>query len=338
MRSARIVEEGAAYYHIVSRVVDRQMVFDDSEKERFRKLMRSVAEFSGIKVMTFVVMTNHWHILAYVPEREEVSDSEVGRRLAYLYDGKKVDSIAGKLAVLRKAGNHEAADRCKADYTYRMYDLGEFMKTLKQRVSMSYNKRHHRKGTLWEERFKSVLVEGKPGSLIKVASYIDLNPVRAGMVTDPKDFRFSGYGEAMGGSKEARAGLMGLMRDGIDQENWRAASARYRQLLYVRGEAQGVRENGQRVKQGFGEATVAAVVEVKGTLPLNELLRSRIRYFTDGAILGSRIFMEDAFGRHRMHFSEKREEGARPMKGAKWGDLFTARQLRVEIFGTPAPM
>jgi hypothetical protein len=65
--------------------------------------------------------------------------------LAYIYDGKKVESVAGKLAILRMAGNHEAADRCKADYTYRMCDLGEFMKTLKQRVSMSYNKRHHRK-------------------------------------------------------------------------------------------------------------------------------------------------------------------------------------------------
>ena len=264
MRSARIVEAGAAYYHIVSRVVDRQMVFDDSEKERFRMTMRAVAEFSGISVKTFSVMTNHWHILAYVPEREDVSDGELGRRLACIYDGKKVESIVAQIAVLRKAGNDEAADRRKQDFTYRMYDLGEFMKTLKQRVSMSYNKRHHRKGTLWEERFKSVLVEGKPGALLKVASYIDLNPVRAGMVTDPKDFRFSGYGEAMGGSKEARAGLMGLMRDGIDQETWRAASARYRQLLYVRGEAQGVRENGQRENQGFGEAAVAAVVEVKG--------------------------------------------------------------------------
>ncbi|MEI8141036.1 MAG: hypothetical protein WCI03_14365 [bacterium] len=48
--------------------------------------------------------------------------------------------------------------------------------------------------------------------------------------------------------------------------------------------------------------------------------------------------VEDAFGRHRTHFSEKREEGARPMKGADWGDLFAARQLRVDIFGAPVPL
>ena len=283
-------------------------------------------------------MSNHPHILAYIPERQEVSDAELVRRLSCLYDKKKVDDFAAQLAILREVGNHEAAERRKEAYTYRMYDLGEFMKTLLQRVSMSYNRRHQRKGTLWEERFKSVLVEGRPGALLKVASYIDLNPVRAGMVRDPKDYRFSGYGEAMGGSKLAREGLMGLMRDGIDHENWKAACARYRQLLYVRGEERGIRVNGQPVKKGFSEVAVEAVVEVKGRLPLNELLRSRIRYFTDGAIIGSRIFLEDAFGRYRTHFSEKREEGARPMKGAKWGDLFTARQLRVDIFGTPVPV
>ncbi len=47
--------------------------------------------------------------------------------------------------------------------------------------------------------------------------------------------------------------------------------------------------------------------------------------------------MEDAFERHREHFSVRREEGARPMKGGAWGDLYTARQLRVDVVGRPAP-
>ena len=69
---------------------------------------------------------------------------------------------------------------------------------------------------------------------------------------------------------------------------------------------------------------------------LSEILRSRVRYFTDGAIIGSRAYVEAAFGRHRGHFSVKREVGARPMKGGDWGDMFTARQLRVDIFGPPS--
>jgi hypothetical protein len=215
-----------------------------------------------------------------------------------------------------------------------MYGLAEFGKTLKQRVSFSYNRRHQRKGTLWEERFKSVLVDGSPGTLMRMAAYIDLNAVRAGLVKDPKDYRFSGYGEAMGGSKQARGGLGVALGD---PGEWRAVSGRYRQLLYVSGETRGVRVDGQPVRPGFDIKTVESVVALKGKLPLNEILRCRVRYFTDGAILGSRAFVEEAFLRHRAHFSTKRDGGAKPMKGGEWGDLFTARQLRVDIMGFPAP-
>ena len=58
MRTARIVEFGAAYYHIMSRVVDRRMVFDEGEKERFRKTMRAVAEFAGIRIMTYACLSH----------------------------------------------------------------------------------------------------------------------------------------------------------------------------------------------------------------------------------------------------------------------------------------
>jgi putative transposase len=87
-------------------------------------------------------------------------------------------------AELREDGHHEAAEALKAHYTYRMYDVSEFAKTLKQRITMSYNRRHGRRGTLWEERFKSLLVGNSEGALSAVAAYIDLNAVRAGIVSD----------------------------------------------------------------------------------------------------------------------------------------------------------
>jgi len=86
------------------------------------------------------------------------------------------------------------------------------MKLLKQRFTQWYNGRTGRKGTLWEERFKSVLVEGIGQGLRAMAAYIDLNPVRAGLVTDPKDYRWSGYGEAMAGNKRARLGLQRVVQ------------------------------------------------------------------------------------------------------------------------------
>jgi hypothetical protein len=86
----------------------------------------------------------------------------------------------------------------KASFTYRMGDVSEFIKTLKQRFTQWFNKRQGRRGTLWEERFKSVLMEGRGHVLATMAAYIDLNAVRAGLVKDPKDFRFCGYRKIRG--------------------------------------------------------------------------------------------------------------------------------------------
>ncbi len=60
MRRARIVEEGAAYYHVISRVVDRRFVFhDDLERERFRKTLRAVEGFSGVQFLTFAILSKN---------------------------------------------------------------------------------------------------------------------------------------------------------------------------------------------------------------------------------------------------------------------------------------
>ena len=75
-----------------------------------------------------------------------------------------------------------------------------FVKELKERFSRWFNKKHARRGTLWMERFRSVIVEG--GECLRtVAAYIDLNPMRAGLVAEPEEYRWCGYTEALGGSQ-----------------------------------------------------------------------------------------------------------------------------------------
>jgi len=80
----------------------------------------------------------------------------------------------------------------KQPFLDRMHDLSCFVGELKQRISQRYNLKTERKGPLWEDRFKSVLVQGSPGVLATVAAYIDLNAVRAGIVVEPKDWRWCG--------------------------------------------------------------------------------------------------------------------------------------------------
>ncbi len=325
MRVARILGEGESFYHIVSRIVDRRLILDDSEKERFRKLMRAVETFSGCQILTWTCLDNHWHIALRVPEPEPVSDRELIQRLACLYEKGVVTQIADELADLRSKGMTSEADALKGRYTRRMYDLSEFVKTLKQRFTMSYNRRHGRKGTLWESRFKSVLFDGSRRALWTLAAYIDLNAVRAGMVSDPQTYRFCGYGEAVAGGRVAREGLIRVMQSlDATMATWSRLGRHYRRLLYEHGEKEPGRNRG-----GIDAERVERVLAAGGRLTMHEVVHCRVRYFSDGMVLGSRVFVDEVFARHRGNFGVQRRTGARTMRGAQWKGLFSARRLQL---------
>ena len=85
MRTARIKLERKAVYHCMSRVIQRQMLLGDVEKETFRVLMRRLEEFCGLRILTYAIMTNHFHILVDVPEFKPISDPELIRRVRLIY-------------------------------------------------------------------------------------------------------------------------------------------------------------------------------------------------------------------------------------------------------------
>ena len=331
MRRPRIKAEGAGYYHCMSRIIERRHVFGDREKQRFLDLMRSLAAFSGIEILTYCLLDNHFHILVHVPQRRDLSDEELLDRLRFLHRHEQVELVRLQLEDFRRQGQESAAASLKARFTYRMYDVSEFFKALKQRFSQFYNTREDRSGPLWEQRFKSILVERSEQALLTMAAYIDLNPVRAGLVRDPKDYRYSGYGEATGGGREAQEGLRRLMqatRSG--RVSWGRTHNAYRQHLYVQGRQKGLDLEGRPIRQGFTPEEVRKVLAAGGSLPLHELLRCRVRYFSDGLALGSREFVETVFQRYRSRFGANRQSGARAMRYGDWGGLCTLRGLRLQ--------
>ena len=336
MRTARIKDTGTAYYHVVSRVIERQRKLTGDEKARFCKMLRAAAGFSGAHILTFTILGNHFHILLCVPESVEISDEELVHRLAFIYDKTMVNNVETALKAYRSDKNDQAAEQLKASYTKRMHDLSQFMKTLKQRFSQSYNGRHDRHGTLWEGRFRSSLVEGRQGALSTIAAYIDLNAVRAGIVKDPKDYRFCGYGEAVAGVSLAQQGL-GLVMQTLDQSpDWVAVSRQYRQFLYVAGENVPNGPDGKPLRLGFDSETVRKILAEGGKLTLAQALTCKVRYFTDGVIFGSKEYVEAKFEQYRSFFSPNRMTGARDIKNG-FTDLCTARKLRVDpiVMSTP---
>jgi len=345
MRKSRLLGEGRAFYHVVSRVVDRQMMFGAQEKEVFRKILRNLEAFAGVRVVTYCLMSNHFHLLVEVPDREELEPLTEDGLLAVLprlYDAAVVDGVRQEFARAREAGSDAWHREILARYERRRGSLGFFLKDVKQRVTLYINKRRNRTGTLWEGRYKSVLVEGRESALLTVAAYIDLNPVRAGLTEAPEEYRWSGYGEAVAGgirASSARAGLAIVLSEALGDVEWRddwsRTGSRYRVFLY--GEAQereGNRELGMVGRRGIGEAEVEAVARHGGSLSMPELLRHRVRYFCDGAVLGTAEFVNEVFDREQQRsrrFGEKRVSGARRMRGADWGDLRVLRDLQKEV-------
>ena len=206
--------EKPAIYHTVSCVVDRRFVFENVEREHFRMFMRMQENFSSCRVLSYCIMSNHFHILLEVPPMPEggLSDEELLKRLSAANTEAFVAVVANELSEARSQGRAERVGEIHSRFTYRMHNLSEFMKTLLQRFTRWFNRTHQRSGTLWEERYKSLIVESGTAART-MAAYIDLNPVRAGMVADPAEYRWSSDGEAVGGGpkgngKKAREGLV----------------------------------------------------------------------------------------------------------------------------------
>jgi len=341
MRQARLKvpsDRPAGYYHCLSRVVDRQFVLDAPVKEHFVKLMREYEAFCEVNVLTFCVMSNHFHVLLEVPKPPEKLPTmeEMLKKLEALSGHQNVGAVRQRLENFRKRNDAQGEAKMLAGYHARLWDLSAFMKVLKQRFTQWYNKRAGRKGTLWEDRFKSVLVEGAGQALCGMATYIDLNPVRVGVVKDPKDYRWSGYGEAVAGGKRARWGLQRIaqaMRRG-NQESLRKSLETYRVALYSAGTEQkeALGPDGRLVRGALKHETVLEVLKKKGRLRLGAYVRSRVRYFSDGAVLGSREFVDGIFRVYRRRFGPKRKDGARRMKGLE-EPLYALRDLQVNVFG-----
>ena len=341
-----------AIYHCISRVVDRRFVFGERECEAFRMFMRMYENFSGCRVLSYCVMSNHFHLLLEVPPPAEggLSDEALLQRLSCLYSEAFVAGVAAELAEARKSGAEEGAREIHARFTYRMHDLSQFMKGLLIRITRWFNRTHARTGTLWEERFKSVIVESGVAART-MAAYIDLNPVRAGMVKDPADYRWSSYGEAIGGGKKGngKKAREGLVRAyfcdqgvGFDAGKWQEVFRLYRRMM---GLALGRKPDRAELSQsakGIGQTTknTAELLESKDNetvlkdLGAAKMLYCRIRYFTDGAVIGSKEFVNEAFASARDRFGPNRKDGARKMKGdgaASGGTLWSLRDLRKGI-------
>ena len=314
MRTARLKvppDRPTGFYHCLSRVVDRRFIFDTAEKEHFLALMRECERFCRVRVLTYALMSNHFHILLEVSQRPASlpGPEEILNDLKHLSSRQFPEAVRQQFDLFREQKDDTALAAYLETFYRRMYDVSAFMQMLKQRFSHWYNIRVGRKGTLWEERFRSVLVDGAGDALVTMAAYIDLNPVRAGLVKDPKDYRWCGYGEAAMGVDLACTGVQFLvtaLQRGREETSATSLEI-YRRYLYLEGDErrEAVGPEGSPAGGSLSAEEVAKVLTAKGKLPLNTYLRCRVRYFCDGAVFGSQEYVEGIFKEYRKRFGPK---------------------------------
>jgi hypothetical protein len=336
----RIVGKGpleSYTYHVMSRTCGGEVFWDDVEKEALRRLLWKMAEFLGVRLVTYCIMGNHFHALVEVPKREtwlerfagEGGEEKLFEHLRTLYSKEFVGLLKQELQELRRLGMDTLALARLETIKKRFCDLSTFVKEVKERFSRWFNKRRGRKGTLWMDRYKSIMVEGKGEPLHTMAAYIDLNPVRAGLVEDPKDYRWCGYAEAVSGSRRAQRGLSKVTAKPVDGWEQAGGAEAYRCLLYANGVEIKDAQNEKVVRQGVAADEARQVLKDKGKLSANELVRLRVRYFSDGLVLGSKEFVEGVFQENRDKFGPKRKNGARRVSESAVG-MFALRRLRKE--------
>jgi putative transposase len=134
-------------HHIIQRGNNRQAIFAaNGDYEMLLSMLEEHASKSKVAIHAYVLMSNHFHLLA-TPETEE-----------------------GIPAMMQSVG---------------------------RRYVRYFNQQQGRTGTLWEGRYKSTLIQAER-YLLACMVYIDLNPVRAGMVRDPADYPWSSHGHYVG--------------------------------------------------------------------------------------------------------------------------------------------
>jgi REP element-mobilizing transposase RayT len=279
-----IIKDEPAVYHVMSRTALDGFVLGDVEKEYLVELIKKLSQVYFAEVLGFCIMGNHFHLLVRMHQDEEYTDEEIRERFKLYYGMKDSEEELhiGDILKLRK----------------KWSSLSEYMREIKQGFSRFYNKRHKRKGFFWSDRFKSVIVDNGE-TLINCLAYIDLNPIRAGFVDKPEDYRWSSIGyHVQTNNKDSFLSLdFGLAEFGVKSKSARLNY--YLKFLYEKGNIKDLKKERER------------------NFELSNMDRFlfRTRYFTDSGIIGSKAFVDRTYQDFKDHFSSKHEKKPKIIHG-----------------------
>ena len=276
MRKNRVIEQNRCY-HLVSRLAHRAFFLDDEEKDRAVALMRRVEEFSGVVVLAYAFMSNHFHIFIYVPSAEEIGEGEILRRIRVLYRDASLSQVVATWNRL-KAEEQELFKRArptkkhvsrfeayKSSFLRRMWNSAEFMRTFKQHFTMSFNGRREHRGTMFEGRYHERNHPAERSTMWRTSAYIDINAWEAGIAERPEGYRWCSFAAAAQGDRKARAGYAFMYGGG----EWRVIRECHEQSMQeAMGEVLKARETEkEECRAGRDSAPVRSKADPKLDMP-----------------------------------------------------------------------
>ena len=270
-RSNRMLVQGEpAVYHVMSRTALEGFVLGDAEKDYLFEVIKHLCSVYFAEVMTYCIMGNHFHLVVRMHPEQRYSDMQIKERFIRYYGNAR-----------------QLADGQIPSFRAKWSSLSELVKEIKQTFTRYYNKKHNRRGFFWGGRFKSVLVENGD-TLVNLLAYVDLNPVRAGIVERPDDYRWCGIGRhAQTGNRDNFLSLDFGLYDSPKSRSERFNL--YREFVYEAGDVETAK--GKKISQEILEGER----NKKFKPTLTDRLCSRTRYFTDSSIIGSREFVKSAW-------------------------------------------
>ena len=303
--SRMIVKNETAIYHVMSRTALDGFPLQAFEKDYLVELVQRMGNLFFTDIYGYCMMGNHFHILVKMIPEDHFTDDVVKERLVRFYGEKKAPVGEGQLPVMRE----------------KLAGLSEFLREIKVNFTRFYNKRHGRRGYFWGDRFKSLIVE-KGQTLINCLAYIDLNPVRAGIVKKPEDYRWSSLGyHIQTGNKDGFLSTdFGLSEFNVNRKKERVR--RYRKYVYESG---GIEPGDKPFVKTIDEKIVNKERRKDFEISRTDRFIYRTRYFTDSGIIGSREYVSDTYRQFKHLFQSKREKKPKAVKGLD--GMFSLKRL-----------
>jgi hypothetical protein len=227
------------------------------------------------------------------------------------------EDIRGRFEV-HYGDSREFAEGQIAYYREKLSSLSEFVREIKVGFARYYNKRHNRRGYFWGDRFKSVIVD-KGETLINCLAYINLNPLRAGLVERSEEYRWNSLGYHL-----QTENIDQLLSTDFGFEEFNPPPAdkclkgekerikRYRRYVYEAGAI----DRPDKIQAKLINTKVVAK-ERKKDFEISRIdrFRYRTRYFTDSGIIGSKEFVAENYQRFKHLFFSRHEKKPKPIKG-----------------------